>query len=31
VIGLRKMLSVLENESVPAMWTRIATPTMYQP
>ncbi len=31
VIGLRKMLSVLENANVPAMLTRMPTPTMYQP
>ena len=31
VIGLRKMLNVLENANVPAMLTRIATPTIYQP
>ena len=31
VIGLRKMLNVLEKAKVPAMLTRIPTPTMYQP
>jgi hypothetical protein len=31
VIGLRKMLKVLEKAKVPAMLTRIATATMYQP
>jgi hypothetical protein len=31
VIGFRKMLNVLEKANVPAMLTRIPTPTMYQP
>ena len=31
VIGLRKMLNVLEKAKVPAMLTRMPTPTMYQP
>ena len=31
VIGLRKMLSVLEKAKVPAMLTRMPTATMYQP
>jgi hypothetical protein len=31
VIGLRKMLNVLEKANVPAMLTKMATPTMYQP
>jgi hypothetical protein len=30
-MGLRKMLNVLEKEKVPAMCTRMPTPTMYQP